>query len=73
LEPRDLLTNQTFNSQNLEMQARALEEEIEITIINYESLLQQEKKNSADRSEFLLFMIQSTRVRQQQELESLKS
>jgi hypothetical protein len=55
------------------MQARALEEEIEITIINYESLLQQEKKNSADRSEFLLFMIQSTRVRQQQELESLKS
>jgi hypothetical protein len=31
-----------------------------------------EKKNTADRSEFLLFLIQSTRTRQQEELEALK-
>jgi hypothetical protein len=30
-----------------------------------------EKKNSADRSEFLLFLIQSTRTRQQEELATL--
>lgn len=43
-----------------------------MTIFNYESLLQMERKNSTDRSEFLLFLIQSTRARQQEELESLK-
>lgn len=43
-----------------------------MTIYNYESLLQMERKNSADRSEFLLFLIQSTRARQQEELEALK-
>ncbi len=32
-----------------------------------------EKKNSADRSEFLLFLIQSTRTRHQEELEALKA
>jgi len=59
--------NQTANSQQAEMQARALEEEIELTVLNYEALLQLEKKNSAERSEFLLFIIQSTRTRQQEE------
>jgi hypothetical protein len=39
--------NQTVNSQQVEMQARALEEEIELTVLNYEALLQLEKKNSA--------------------------
>jgi len=65
--------NQTVNSQQAEMQARALEEEIELTVLNYEALLQLEKKNSAERSEFLLFMIQSTRTRQQEEFELLKA
>jgi hypothetical protein len=65
--------NQSLNSQQLEQQARSLEEEIELTIYNYESLLQMEKKNSADRSEFLLFLIQSTRTRHQEELEALKT
>jgi hypothetical protein len=51
----------------------ALEEEIELTIFNYESLLQLERKNSTDRSEFLLFLIQSTRARHQEELEALKA
>jgi hypothetical protein len=44
-----------------------------MTVYNYESLLQLEKKNSADRSEFLLYLIQSTRTRQQEELDSLKN
>lgn len=52
----------------MESQVRFLEEEIEMTVYNYESLLQLEKKNSTDRSEFLLYLIQSTRTRQQEEL-----
>ena len=44
-----------------------------MAIYNYESLLQLEKKNSSDRSEFLLYLIQSTRTRQQEELEGLKN
>jgi hypothetical protein len=73
LEGQDHPNNQSMNSQQLEAQARFLEEEIEMAIYNYESLLQLEKKNSSDRSEFLLFLIQSTRTRQQEELETLKS
>jgi len=65
--------NQSVNSQQAEMQARAFEEEIELTILNYEALLQLEKKNSAERSEFFLFMLQSTRTRQQEEFEMLKA
>ena len=65
--------NQSLSSQQLEQQVRALEEEIEMTIFNYESLLQVEKKNSADRSEFLLFLIQSTRAKHQEELQALQT
>lgn len=65
--------NHSVHSQQLENQARSLEEEIDMTVYNYEGLLQMEKKNSADRSEFLLFLIQSTRARQQEELEALKA
>jgi len=35
LEQPDHPHNQTVNSQHLELQARALEEEIELTIYNY--------------------------------------
>jgi hypothetical protein len=73
LDQNEHTHNQSLNSQQLEQQARSLEDEIELTIYNYESLLQMEKKNSADRSEFLLFLIQSTRTRQQEELEALKA
>lgn len=58
----------SVHSQQLENQARSLEEEIEMTVYNYEGLLQMEKKNSAERAEFLLFLIQSTRARQQEEV-----
>lgn len=73
IDPYENTHNQSLNDQHLEQQARALEEEIELTIYNYESLLEMERKNSADRSEFLLFLIQSTRTRQQEELEALKA
>lgn len=56
------------NDHLLQQQALALEEEIELTIFNYEALLEMERKNSADRSEFLLFLIQSTKNRQHEEL-----
>jgi hypothetical protein len=49
LEGQDNPQNHSINSQ-WEQQARALEEEIEMTIYNYESLLQLERKNSSDRS-----------------------
>lgn len=73
LDAHDNPQNQSLNDQHLEQQARSLEEEIELTIFNYESLLQMERKNSTDRSEFLLFLIQSTRTRHQEELEALKA
>ena len=73
IDPYENPHNQSLNDHQLEQQARALEEEIELTIYNYESLLEMERKNSADRSEFLLFLIQSTRTRQQEELEALKA
>ena len=72
LEGQDA-NNQSMNSQQLQNQVRFLEEEIDMTVYNYESLLQLEKKNSADRSQFLLYLIQSTRTRQQEELEALKN
>ena len=43
-----------------------------MTIFNYESLLQTEKKNSAERSEFLLYLIQSTRTKHQEEIQALQ-
>ena len=44
-----------------------------MTIYNYESLVQIEKKNNQERSEFLLYMIQNTRTKHVEELDSLKN
>ena len=48
-----------------------MEDEIELTVYNYENILQTEKKNSADRSEFLLYLIQSLRMRHNEEIEAI--
>lgn len=52
-----------IHNRNLDHAIKSLEDEIELTIYNYENLLQTEKKNSAERSEFLLYLVQSLRVR----------
>lgn len=55
-----------------ENQARIYEQEIELTVCNYEQLLEMERKNSAEKSEFLLYLIQSTYLKHTQEIEALK-